>query len=137
MLTYALRRMGAFLPALFAIVTVSFFVIRLAPGGPFDEEQGLPAGIKANLAAAYALDQPLLVQYWRYVSGLARGDLGSSLKFRDFTVAELIARGLPVSAILGLAAITIALIAGIALGTDRKSTRLNPVTVKSRMPSSA
>lgn len=117
MLTYALRRAGAILPALFAIVTISFFVIRLAPGGPFDEEQSLPAGIKANLEAAYGLDQPLLVQYWRYVSGLARGDLGPSLKFRDFTVAELVARGLPVSAILGLAAIALSLIAGVALGT--------------------
>ncbi len=117
MLTYALRRVGAIIPALFAIITISFFVIRLAPGGPFDEEQGLPAGIRANLEAAYGLDQPLLVQYWRYISAVARGDLGPSLKFRDFTVAELIARGFPVSLALGLAALAVALIAGVALGT--------------------
>lgn len=116
MLAYTLRRIFGFIPALFALVTVAFFVMRLAPGGPFDEEQPIPPQIKANLHAAYGLDQPLLVQYWRYVSGLAQGDLGPSFKFKDFTVAELIAQGLPVSAALGAAAMCLGLLAGTALG---------------------
>jgi ABC-type dipeptide/oligopeptide/nickel transport system permease component len=67
MLSYALKRIAALAPTLLIIITVSFFVIRLAPGGPFDEEQTLPPEIKANLEAAYGLDQPLMVQYGRYL----------------------------------------------------------------------
>ncbi len=116
MLAYALRRAAAIVPALFLIVTVSFFVIRLAPGGPFDLAQGLPPEIKANLQAAYGLDRPLIVQYGRYVGGLLHGELGPSLRMRDVGVSELIARGFPVSATLGAAAVLVALLAGIPLG---------------------
>ena len=72
--------------------------MRLAPGGPFDEEQAIPPEIEANLQAAYGLDQPIIVQYGRYLGGLARGDLGPSFKYKDYSVAELIGRGLPVTA---------------------------------------
>ena len=116
MFTYALRRIAAVVPALLVIVTLSFFVIRLAPGGPFDQEQALPPEVKENLRAAYGLDKPLISQYVRYVSGLARGDLGPSFRFRDFTVSELIAQGLPISVMLGLAAIALALVAGVPIG---------------------
>jgi oligopeptide transport system permease protein len=116
MLAYALRRSAALVPTLFLIVTLSFFVIRLAPGGPFDAEQGLPPEIKANLQAAYGLDRPLIVQYARYIRGVLHGDLGPSLRMRDSDVAELIARGFPVSATLGAAAVAVALLAGIPLG---------------------
>jgi oligopeptide transport system permease protein len=116
MFTYALRRIAAVIPALFVIVTLSFFVIRLAPGGPFDQEQALPPEVKANLQAAYGLDAPLMSQYVRYLAGLAHGDLGPSFKFRDFTVAELIGQGLPISLTLGLAALLLAVVAGIPLG---------------------
>jgi oligopeptide transport system permease protein len=116
-LGYALRRIVGLVPTLFAIVTLSFFVIRLAPGGPFDEEQRLPPQVKANLERAYGLDQPLHVQFGRYVGGLARGDFGPSYRFRDFTVGELVARGLPVSLTLGVAAILLALAIGVPLGT--------------------
>jgi oligopeptide transport system permease protein len=115
-LGYALRRITGFVPTLFAIVALSFFVIRLAPGGPFDEEQRLPPQVKANLSKAYGLDQPLHVQFGRYVTGLARGDFGPSYKYRDFTVGQLIARGLPVSLTLGVAAILLALAVGVPLG---------------------
>jgi oligopeptide transport system permease protein len=104
-------------PTLFIIITLSFFVIRIAPGGPFDDEQTLPPEIKANLEAAYGLDKPLLEQYGRYLSGLVRGDFGPSFKFKDFTVTELIAQGLPVSLMLGLSAVLLALLIGIPLGT--------------------
>jgi oligopeptide transport system permease protein len=102
---------------MFIIITISFFVIRLAPGGPFDDEQTLPPEIKANLEAAYGLDKPLTEQYWRYLAGLVQGDFGPSFKFKDFTVTELIAQGLPVSLLLGLFAILLAVMVGVPLGT--------------------
>jgi len=117
MMRYALRRIVGVFPTLFIIITLSFFVIRIAPGGPFDDEQTLPPEIKTNLEAAYGLDKPLLEQYGRYLSGLVRGDFGPSFKFKDFTVTELIAQGLPVSLMLGLSAVLLALLIGIPLGT--------------------
>lgn len=98
-------------------MTLAFFLIRLAPGGPFDTEKNLPAEIEANLAAKYHLDEPLWQQYLRYLGDLARGDLGPSFKYADYTVNELIAQGFPVSLRLGLLAIGLALIAGVAAGT--------------------
>jgi oligopeptide transport system permease protein len=115
--SYALRRIVGLFPTMFVILTLSFFVIRLAPGGPFDEEETLPPEIKANLEAAYGLDQPLPVQYGRYLRALVHGDFGPSFKFKDFSVTELIAQGLPISLTLGLAALGVALLAGIPLGT--------------------
>jgi oligopeptide transport system permease protein len=116
MLGYALRRIVGLIPTLFVLVTLSFFVIRLAPGGPFDQEQALTPAVRANLDAAYGLDRPLLVQYGRYLGGLAQGDLGPSLRFKDFRVHELIARGLPLSLTIGLAAALLAVVAGVWLG---------------------
>ena len=116
MLRYALRRLAGILPTLLIIVTASFFIIRCAPGGPFDQEQTLTPEVRANLDKAYGLDRPLAVQYWRYVRGLAQGDFGASFKLRDFTVTELIAQGLPVSMSLGLAALLLAIVIGIPLG---------------------
>jgi oligopeptide transport system permease protein len=116
MLRYALRRIAGTVPTLFVIITVSFAIVRLAPGGPFDQEQTLTAPVRANLDRLYGMDRPLTVQYANYLWGLAHGDLGPSLRQRDFTVAELIAQGLPVSATLGLAAVLLALLAGIPAG---------------------
>jgi len=116
MLGYALRRLLALVPTLFLIVTAAFFLMRLAPGGPFDEEQAVPAEITANLQAAYGLDQPVLVQYGNYLAGLLHGDLGPSFKMKDFTVAELIARGLPVTLSIGTAALLLAVALGVPLG---------------------
>jgi oligopeptide transport system permease protein len=116
MLFYTFRRIAALVPTLLVLVSLAFFVIRLAPGGPFDHEQAVSAEIKANLNAAYGLDQPLTIQYVRYLRGLLFGDLGPSFKFKDFTVAELILQGLPVSLTLGFTAIVSAVLAGIALG---------------------
>ena len=113
---YVLRRLASALPTLFVIVTAAFFLMRLAPGGPFDQEQALPPEVEANLRAAYGLDQPIHVQYLRYLQGLAHGDLGPSFKFKDFSVSELIRQGLPVSATLGVAAMLLALTIGVPLG---------------------
>lgn len=116
MLLYVVRRLLGAVPTLAVIVVLAFLLTRLAPGGPFDEEQALPPEIKANLERAYGLDQPIHVQLGRYVAGLLRGDFGPSFKFKDFTVTELIATGLPVSLRLGLAAIALAVTVGIPLG---------------------
>jgi oligopeptide transport system permease protein len=116
MLRYALGRLLGIVPTLLVIITAAFFVMRLAPGGPFDEEQQIPPEIKANLQAAYGLDQPMLVQYGRYLQGLARGDLGPSFKYKDYRVAELIARGLPVTLLIGTLALMLAVALGVPLG---------------------
>jgi len=116
MLSYALRRIAGLIPTLLVIITVSFCVVRLAPGGPFEQEQTLPPAVRANLERLYGLDQPLTVQYVHYLRGLLRGDFGPSLRQRDFTVSELIAQGLPLSATLGLAAILLAVLTGIPAG---------------------
>lgn len=115
-LGFIVRRLASALPTLFVIVTGAFFLMRLAPGGPFDQEQALPPEVEANLRAAYGLDQPVHVQYLRYLQGLAVGDLGPSFKFKDFGVTELILQGLPISATLGLAAMALALLVGVPLG---------------------
>ena len=114
---YFLKRLGAAIPTLFIIVTLSFFLTRAAPGGPFEQEQSLPPEIMANLQRAYGLDQPLRVQYMRYLRGLAHGDFGPSFRYKDFTVTELIAQGLPVTLEIGSIALALALLLGIPLGT--------------------
>jgi oligopeptide transport system permease protein len=116
MLKLALRRIGGIIPTLFVIVSLSFAIIRLAPGGPFDQEQPLSAPVRANLERLYGLDQPFLTQYARYLRGLSHGDFGPSLRERDFTVGELIRQGLPLSATLGAAAILVAVLVGVAGG---------------------
>jgi oligopeptide transport system permease protein len=116
MLRFAIRRLAGALPTLFVIVTAAFFLMRLAPGGPFDDEQALAPEILANLEAAYGLDQPILVQYRNYLGGLLRGDLGPSFRYKDFGVSWLIVQGLPVTAGLGAAALILAVTAGVPLG---------------------
>ncbi|HEU4516091.1 MAG TPA: ABC transporter permease subunit [Steroidobacteraceae bacterium] len=113
---YIVRRLVGAIPTLALVVALSFLLTRLAPGGPFDEEQALAPEIRANLEAAYGLDQPIHLQFLRYVEGLLHGDFGPSFKFRDFTVTELIAGGLPVSLALGSAAMLLALALGIPAG---------------------
>jgi oligopeptide transport system permease protein len=116
MLRYFLTRLAGAVPTLFVIVTISFFLIRAAPGGPFDQEQTLPPEIMSNLRSAYGLDQPLWIQYGRYLGALARGDFGPSFKYKDFSVTELIGQGFPVTFELGTLALTLALILGIPIG---------------------
>lgn len=116
MLAFAIRRIAMLVPTLFVIVTASFLIIRLAPGSPFADEQGLSPTVRRNLDAAYGLDQPIGTQYARYLSRLAHGDFGPSLRFRDASVGELIAQGLPVSLSLGACAIVLAVLLGVPLG---------------------
>ncbi|MEH3144147.1 MAG: ABC transporter permease subunit [Methylobacterium frigidaeris] len=116
MIPFVLRRLAQAIPTLFLVVTLSFFLIRLAPGGPFDLERPLAPAAMENLRRVYGLDQPLVVQYGRYLAALLRGDLGPSFSVRDLSVAELLARGLPVSMTLGSLALLLALGLGVALG---------------------
>jgi oligopeptide transport system permease protein len=116
MLGYATRRVLQAIPTLLVIVAAAFFLMRAAPGGPFDEERALPPEIEANLQAAYGLDQPVTVQFARYLGGLLRGDLGPSFRMKDFSVAELIGRGLPVTLGIGTAALLLGIGLGIPLG---------------------
>ena len=116
MLGYALRRFLGAVPTLFIIITLAFFMMRAAPGGPFDSARKLPPEIEHNIEAAYNLDKPLIVQYGLYLARLAHGDLGPSYKTKDFTVAQLIGIGLPVSLRLGLWAMASAMFFGVALG---------------------
>src|SRR5258708_6494682 len=91
-------------------------MMRLAPGGPFDSQRHLPPEIERNVEAAYNLDKPLSVQYLLYLDRLAHFDLGPSFKNKDFTVTQMIAEGLPVSAKLGLSAMALAILLGVTLG---------------------
>jgi oligopeptide transport system permease protein len=116
MLRYFLTRLAGAVPTMFIIVTLSFFLIRAAPGGPFDQEQTLPPEVQANLEHAYGLNQPIMTQYGRYLAGLAHGDFGPSFKYRDFSVTELIRQGLPVTFEIGTLAIALALLLGVPLG---------------------
>ncbi|MCM2397449.1 ABC transporter permease subunit [Rhizobium sp. S95] len=116
MIRYVLRRLLTAIPTIFVIITLSFFMMRVAPGGPFNQERGLDPVIRANLERAYHLDLPLWHQYLIYLGNLVRGDLGPSFTMPEFTVAELFMAGLPVSVQLGGLALIIALILGGALG---------------------
>jgi oligopeptide transport system permease protein len=116
MWSYSLRRLLGAIPTLFVVMTISFFMMRLAPGGPFDRERMLAPAVEANIRKAYDLDQPLIVQYGIYLSKALRGDLGPSFKYQDYTVVELIASGFPVSFQIGITAIILALAIGGSLG---------------------
>ncbi len=117
MFAFVLKRLLSAIPTLFVIITLAFFLMHSVPGGPFDSERILPPEVEANLNAAYDLDKPLLVQYGLYLGKVVRGDFGPSFKYADFTVTEIIASGLPVSAKLGLTAMAVALVVGVLLGT--------------------
>jgi oligopeptide transport system permease protein len=116
MLRYFLTRLAGAVPTLFVIVTITFFLVRAAPGGPFDQEQTLPPEIMANLQSAYGLDQPIFTQYTRYLGALLHGDFGPSFKYKDFSVTELIGQGFPVTLELGSIAMALALTLGIPAG---------------------
>ncbi|GGE95922.1 oligopeptide ABC transporter permease OppB [Stappia taiwanensis] len=116
MLGYVLRRLFTAIPTLFFIVTGAFFLIRVAPGGPFNLERPLEAKVMENLNKIYHLDKPLWEQYLYYLGNLMRGDFGPSFVYRDFSVSELFASGLPVSVQIGASALVLALVFGTLLG---------------------
>ena len=117
MFQYTLRRLAEAIPVILIIVSLTFFMVRLAPGGPFDTEKTISPQVKAALDARYGLDQPMYAQYMRFLSGLVQGDLGPSFKYPGWSVNELIADKLPISLELGLYGLSIAAIIGISCGT--------------------
>ena len=117
MLSYILKRIAGTVPTLFIIITIAFFMIRLAPGGPFDSEREVPAEIAENLERVYHLNDPLWQQYGYYLLNVLKGDFGPSFKYQDYSVSELIAQGFPVSIQLGLLAILLAIVIGVTLGS--------------------
>ncbi len=116
MLSYAIRRLFGTLPTLLLIVAIAFFMMRLAPGGPFDKERRVSVAVEQNLIKAYRLDESLPMQFVRYLGNVLQGDFGPSFQYKDFSVTELIWSGFPVSLALGGAAILIATVLGLLLG---------------------
>ena len=117
MLKYFLRRLAWAIPTLLLLITVAFFMIRVAPGGPFDSEKNLPPEIEKSLNAKYHLDEPLVQQYFRYLGQILRFDFGPSFQYRDWTVNQLIADGFPVSLSIGALAMLLSFVLGIGIGT--------------------
>jgi len=116
MFAFAIRRILGAIPTLFALIVISFFIMRVAPGGPFSSYRRLTEAVLANMNRAYHLDEPLWKQFGRYLWGLAHFDFGPSMKYMDFSVTELIVQGLPISLEVGIWAMLFATIAGVALG---------------------
>lgn len=116
MLKLIFKRLLEAIPTLFVLVTISFFMMRLAPGSPFTNEKGYPPEVMANIEAKYHLNEPLTTQYMSYWKSLAQGDLGPSFKYKDYSVNELLAQAFPVSVKLGLYAFILALVLGVTFG---------------------
>lgn len=117
MLRFTLQRLLTGIPTLLVLIALAFFLIRAAPGGPFDSERQLSPEIEQNIRRAYHLDEPLWRQFGRYLGGLARGDFGPSFQYREFSVTELIAAGFPVSLKVGGLAMLLALVVGVGAGS--------------------
>lgn len=116
MISFLIRRLAALVAVLFCVVTITFFLIRISPGGPFDRERKLPPAIEKKLLEKYELDGPLWQQYTGYVADLLRGDLRDSTKYLNRSVGEILVQTLPVTMTLGASAFTLALLGGITLG---------------------
>ena len=117
MLIYALRRLAIAIPTILLLVAASFFLMHLAPGGPFTSERPLPPAVLANIEARYGLDQPLWKQLWDYLTNIVlHFDFGPSFKFKDRDVNDIIAQGFPISLTYGSLSFVAATSVGVALG---------------------
>ncbi|EPO0010247.1 oligopeptide ABC transporter permease OppB [Vibrio sp. PBL-C16] len=117
MLKFIAKRIFEAIPTMLALITVSFFLMRFAPGNPFSTERPLPPEVMANIEAKYGLDKPVFEQYTTYLTNVIQGDFGPSFKYLDYSVNELIAVALPVSAKVGFIAFIFTLIMGVTVGT--------------------
>jgi oligopeptide transport system permease protein len=117
LLRYTIKRLFGAIPTLLVIIAIAFFMMRLAPGGPFDKERKVAREVEANLLKAYGLDDPLWEQFLRYMGKVLQGDFGPSFQYKDFSVSELIWGGFPNSMMLGGIAIALAVILGVTAGT--------------------
>ncbi|MDH2273611.1 oligopeptide ABC transporter permease OppB [Moraxella porci] len=116
MLKLIIRRTLEAIPTLLFLITISFFMMRLAPGSPFTGERNLPPAVLANIEAKYNLNDPLWLQYLNYLKQLLQGDFGPSFKYKDHTINGLLADALPVSIELGVYAFIIAVVIGVTMG---------------------
>lgn len=117
MFKFIAKRLLEAIPTLLVLITITFFMMRFAPGTPFSGERSLPPQVLANIEAKYGLDKPVFQQYLGYLGGLLQGDLGPSFKYKDYTVNELVAQALPVSATIGAIAFVFTLLVGVSVGT--------------------
>ena len=117
MLKFIAKRLLEAIPTMLVLITISFFLMRFAPGNPFSSERPLPPQVMANINAKYGLDKPVSQQYFTYLSNVLRGDFGPSFKYKDYTVNELISGALPVSAKIGFTAFIFTVIMGVFIGT--------------------
>jgi oligopeptide transport system permease protein len=116
MLRFLFRRLIVAVPTLFVVITVAFFMMRAAPGGPFSTDRKLPPAIEKNIEKKFHFDEPLYVQYGRYLGGVLHGDFGPSLKYRDKTVLQLLEQNFRPSLTIGAAAFAISIIVGLTVG---------------------
>ena len=116
MIRFIIRRLISLIPTLFLIVTFSFFIMKVAPGGPFSAERNPTPEVLANINKVYHLDEPIPKQYVRYLGNMLRGDLGPSFRYKDYTVNDLIGNTMPNSLILGITALCSALVFGLLVG---------------------
>lgn len=114
---YVFRRLLSTVPTLLIVITVCYLMLHLTPGGPFDTERRVSDAVLANLNAKYHLDEPLWRQYLYYLHGLLQGDLGASFRYADWSVNDLVAKALPVSAALGGGSLVLAFFIGTFMGT--------------------
>ncbi|MEC6815827.1 oligopeptide ABC transporter permease OppB [Photobacterium toruni] len=117
MIKFIAKRIFEAIPTLLVLITISFFLMRFAPGNPFTSDRPLPPEVMANIEAKYGLDKPVFDQYTTYLSNIVQGDFGPSFKYKDFTVNELVSKALPVSAKIGFFAFIFALVMGVSVGT--------------------
>lgn len=116
MLKFIIKRLLEAIPTLLVLITVSFFMMRFAPGNPFSSERNLPPEVMANIEAKYGLDKPVSTQFLTYLENLAHGDLGPSFKYKDFSVNELVHQSFPVSLEIGSFAFVFAVLVGVSFG---------------------
>jgi len=121
------------IPVILTVITLTFFLVRAAPGGPFSNEKAVPEQVKAALEAQYRLDQPLLQQYFSYLADLAHGDFGPTFRYPGRSVDEMILQGLPVTAELGVYALLVAVCFGVLAGVIAA---LRPNTLQDYVPMS-
>src|ERR687895_664786 len=117
MLRFIIRRLLITIPTILVVITITWGLIRLAPGNFYSGEKQLPAAIEKNIREKYGLDKPWYVQYGRMIGNVARLDFGNSMKYESESVNDILRRTLPVSAALGISAYLLALVVGITAGT--------------------
>lgn len=133
MLIFIVKRILAAIPVLFLVVLITFLLVRIAPGGPFDRERQAAPEVIENLNKRYNLDKPIAIQFFSYVGNLLQGDFGPSFKYPNRSVTEIISNGIPITAELGFYALLVAIGIGIVSGVTAS---LKPNSMQDYIPMS-